>query len=75
MNKFIGHSLVVTANNYNTLKITVIITHKTKSSTSVCLVIAWKGILSRKHFSDECSTIELPSEFSYERISDSCLNL
>jgi hypothetical protein len=46
MNRFIGHSQIVTTNNYNTLKITVTITHKIKSSESAasrCLVtnIIW----------------------------------
>jgi hypothetical protein len=41
VNRFIGYSQVVTTINYNTLKITVIMTHKMKSSTSAYLVIAW----------------------------------
>jgi hypothetical protein len=36
MTGFIEHSLVVTTNNYNTLKITVTVSHKIKSSTSAC---------------------------------------
>jgi hypothetical protein len=39
MNRFSEHSEVVTTNKYNTLKITVIITHKV---FNVCLlVVAW----------------------------------
>jgi hypothetical protein len=39
MNRFIEHSHVVTTNNYNTLKITVTVTHKV---FNVCLlVVAW----------------------------------
>jgi hypothetical protein len=41
VNRFSGYSQVVTTNNHNTLKITVTITHKIKSSTSACLVDAW----------------------------------
>jgi hypothetical protein len=36
VNRFIGHSQVVTTNNYNTLKITLTITQKIKRSTSAC---------------------------------------
>jgi hypothetical protein len=36
MNRFIGHSQVVTTNNYNNLKITVTLAHKMKYSMSVC---------------------------------------
>jgi hypothetical protein len=35
MNRCVGHSQVLTANNYNTLRITVTITHKIKTSTSL----------------------------------------
>jgi hypothetical protein len=41
MNRFIGYSQVVNTINYNTLKITVTVPHKIKSSMSACLVIAW----------------------------------
>jgi hypothetical protein len=41
VNRFIGYSRVVTTNNYDTIKITVVIIHKATSSTSVCLVIRW----------------------------------
>jgi hypothetical protein len=35
MNQFIGDSQVVSTNNYNTLRITVTVTHKMDSSTSI----------------------------------------
>jgi hypothetical protein len=41
VNGFIGYSLLATTSNCNTLKITVIITHKIKSSTTACLFVAW----------------------------------
>jgi hypothetical protein len=41
MNRFIGHSQVIITNNCSTLKITVTITNKIKSSTSPCLIVAW----------------------------------
>jgi hypothetical protein len=34
MDRFIGHSQVLTTNNFNTLKITVTVTGKVKSSVS-----------------------------------------
>jgi hypothetical protein len=42
---FIGYSQVVNTINYNTLKITI--THKIKSSTSACLIVAWSLEFSR----------------------------
>jgi hypothetical protein len=63
MNRFNGHSHVVTTNNYNTLKITVIITQKIKSSTS-----AYYSLLGNESYLVNSSTIEL----SYEKLSD-CL--
>jgi hypothetical protein len=37
MDRFIGYSQVVTTINYNTLKITAVITPEINSSTSACL--------------------------------------
>jgi hypothetical protein len=65
MNRLTGHSQVVTTNNYNTLKITVTITHKIKSSVSACLVAAW----SLESYLINSSTTELPSTISVCRMN------
>jgi hypothetical protein len=58
MNRFIGHSQVVTTNNYNILKNTITATHKIKS--------AYWSLLGNESYLLNALTIELP----YERLSD-----
>jgi hypothetical protein len=43
--RFIEHTQFVSTNNYNTLKFTVIIAHKIRSSTSAC-----KSLLSNESY-------------------------
>jgi hypothetical protein len=63
MNRFIGHSQVVTTDNYKTLQVTVTKTHKIKSSTS-----AYYSLLGNESYLVNTSTTERP----YETLSD-CL--
>jgi hypothetical protein len=62
---FVGHSQIVTANNYNTPKITVTIAYKMKTSSSAC-----ESLLGSDSYLVNTSTIELPSEVFYERPSE-----
>jgi hypothetical protein len=57
VNTFIGHSQVVTTNNYNTVKIMVTIKQKIKSSTSAC-----QSLLGNEFYLVNASTTELPDE-------------
>jgi hypothetical protein len=67
VNRFIGYSQVVTTNNYSTLKITVTVTHKIKSSVS-----AYKSLLGNKSYLVITSQLNPPiskSKLCYDRRS------